>query len=137
MKPNSKIRNFKRLVSIFLMAAMILTTLPVLSVSAIPRPPQSGSYNVVGLENFDYDLEVELVKRNSAFKLNHEKLSFYMLGCDLISSSSSRAEFEIRNDDYGAKFVFIAPEAGRKSGKLETRDFYSDANSILRVKNVD
>ena len=98
---------------------------------------EPGSYNVIGTEDFDYNLGVAFVKRNEEFSLDDEKISFYMLGCDMVSYSEQRVEFVLRSDEYGAKFVFIAPEAGRNSGNYRTADFYVHANSILRVKAVD
>lgn len=43
-----------------------------------------------------------------------------MLGCDMVSESDDRLEFVIRNEQYGAKMVYIAPEAGRQSGEYST-----------------
>lgn len=129
-------RKFKQLFVVLLIVAMITTTLPLESYAA-SNNLELGSYNVIGLENLDYKLKVEAVKRNYSFNLNDEKLSFYMLGCDLIAKTDDRMEFVIRNPNYGAKFVFIAPEAGRKSEILQTKNFYTYANSILRVKDVD
>lgn len=121
-----------------LLAIMIITLLlPLKFANAASGNIDPGSYNIIGLEDKDYKLDIHAVRRNSSFTLDNEKLSFYMLGCDLVSSEGDRMEFKIRSSEYGAKFVFIAPEAGRKSGKLQTKDFYTCANSILRVKSVD
>lgn len=98
---------------------------------------EPGAYNVIGTEDFDYALGIAFVKRGQEFSLDDEKISFYMLGCDMVSSSEQRVEFVLGSEDNGAKFVFIAPEAGRHSGSYSTADFYTHANSILRVKSVD
>jgi hypothetical protein len=120
---------------------LLLINLSLLTICGLFPPSagamELGSYNVIGTEDFDYDLSVAFVKRNEEFSLDDEKISFYMLGCDMVSYSEERVEFVLRTENYGAKFVFIAPEAGRHSGNYSTADFYTHANSILRVKAVD
>ena len=96
-----------------------------------------GSYNIIGTEDHDYNLSLEFVKRSQEFSLDDQKISFYMLGCDMVSDSGDRVEFVIRSEQYGAKMVFIAPEAGRQSGEYSTADFYKHANSILRIQSTD
>jgi hypothetical protein len=98
---------------------------------------EPGAYNVIGLEDNDYQLSLAFVKRGEEFSLDDEKISFYMLGCDLVANSDGHTEFIMRSEELGAKMVFIAPEAGRQSGTYSTADFYSFANSILRIKSTD
>jgi hypothetical protein len=69
--------------------------------------------------------------------MEDEKISFYMLGGDLVYESDTEKKFVARSEDLGFKFVFISPEAGRVSGAYSTRDFYPELNSILRVLDVD
>lgn len=114
----------------------------VTTLAAAPIPlalaAEPGAYNVVGVEDGDYDLTLLAVKRGQSFDLNDEKISFYMLGCDrLPGGTDQRWEFAPRSAENGAKLVFIAPEAGRKSGTYATADFYPHANAILRIKGAD
>ncbi len=97
-----------------------------------------GSYNMIGIENYDYELRLEAVKRSQTFALDEEKISFYMLGGDLVNQSNGYYEFIERDSDLGFKIVFISPEAGRLTGDdYQTKNFYPDLNSILRIINAD
>lgn len=96
-----------------------------------------GSYNVIGTEDMDYNLDLKVITRSTEFNMDDEKLSFYMLGGDLVEQGDDYYRFIVRNNEYGIKFVFISPEAGRVSGKFSTADFYPDRNSIIRIKDVD
>lgn len=130
-------QKLKPIITLLLVIIIITLLLPLQFANAALNNLDPGSYNIIGLESKNYELDIHAVRRDSSFTLNNEKLSFYMLGCDLISSEADRLEFKIRSSEHGAKFVFIAPEAGRKSGKLQTKDFYTYASSILRVKDID
>ncbi|MBI9010178.1 MAG: hypothetical protein JEZ05_09160 [Tenericutes bacterium] len=96
-----------------------------------------GSYNVIGKEDYDYNLELDIVKRSESFDLDDQKISFYMLGGDLVYQSDDEFQFIARDASLGFKIVFISPEAGRLDGSYSTKDFYPELNSILRILNVD
>jgi hypothetical protein len=127
----------KRIVSFGLSLIMIFTALGMTENVFSDTEEIIGSYNVIGLENMDYEMDLKVITRSTEFVMDDEKLSFYMLGCDLVEQGDDYYKFIVRDNEYGAKFVFISPEAGRVSGAFSTADFYPDRNSIMRVKDVD
>ncbi len=133
-------RSLRRLLSVLLVILMITGSVfsnGIFHTVYAAEDSSPDTVTIVATEDYNYNVKIRTYRAGSQWKLCNEKVSFYLKGCYIVTRSADNIVLKVADDQRGALAVFIAPEAGRKSGRYETSHFSKYINSSLQIKGID
>lgn len=107
------------------------------ALAVFPMYVQSAEVQLVGAEDFDYQLRLGVIAEGETFQLSSEKPTLRVTGCSLIEQTDSLIRLTVihPNTD-GTEITLYAPEAGRHSKRFHAGDYSGDINARLIVKDA-